>query len=254
MAQEPRKIGLFGGSFNPVQNAHLIIARIALEKFNLDKIFFIPAAQSPFKPDIRPAPAEQRIRLLRMALAGETRFDVDTQEIERGGISYTIDTVRNYRKAYPQASLFYIIGADHIRTLPKWKAAETLAAMVEFIIFTRPNEKVAPLPEIYKIHLIDEFYFSISSTLIRKRIKEGLSIKGFVPDIVEEIIRTEKMFMQDENPSCNKNFESHRNHKNGFAVAHPSGQTCKDDNNGRNFNSCSKNTFININNEQKNEK
>lgn len=249
MGLKIKKIGLFGGSFNPIQNAHLMIARIALEKFNLDKIFFIPAAQSPFKPGIKPAPGEQRIRLLRIALAGEPKFDVDDQEIKRGGISYTIDTVRNYKIAYPDATLFYIIGADHLVTLPKWKDAETLATMTEFIVFTRPNEKLAQLPPIYKIHLIDGFYFSISSTLIRERIRRGLSIKGFVPDIVEEIIRTEKMFSQEDTTANNQIFNNHE--KTSLYQGSPQDSTCKTRGNGEDLKSCSQNSAININNEHK---
>lgn len=197
MPVELKKIGLFGGSFNPVQNAHLMIARIALEKFNLDKVFFIPASQSPFKPEMKPAPGEQRLRLLRLALAGESKFAVDDQEVKRGGLSYTIETVRNYRAKYPFASLYYIIGADHLSSLPKWKESEKLAELVEFLVFTRPNEKLAQLAPIYKIHLVDGFYFSISSTLIRERIRNGLSIKGFVPEVVDEIIKTERLYTEN---------------------------------------------------------
>ena len=106
------KIGLFGGSFDPVHLGHLLAARAAREEAGLDRLFFIPAAQSPFKPDAQPAPASERLRLLRLALAGDTTAEVDDQEIRRGGPSYTIDTVRNYAANYPGAELFYLIGAD----------------------------------------------------------------------------------------------------------------------------------------------
>jgi len=94
------RIGLFGGSFDPVHNGHLLVAMAGSEELGLERVFFIPAAQSPFKPGSNPAPAEMRLRLLRLALAGKTNCEVDEQEILRGGTSYTVDTVRNYRKRF----------------------------------------------------------------------------------------------------------------------------------------------------------
>ena len=113
------RIGLFGGSFDPVHRGHLLVAQSACEEFKLDRVFFILAAQSPLKPDHTPAPPAVRLRMVRLALAGETKFEVDDQEVRRGGPSYTIDTVRGYRERYAKAALFYIIGADHVPLLPK---------------------------------------------------------------------------------------------------------------------------------------
>src|SRR5271169_4837320 len=106
------KIGLFGGSFDPVHFGHLLVAQAAREELALDRVFFILTAQSPFKPEAQPAPAAERLRLLRLALAGGTAAEVDDREIRRGGVSYTVDTVRQYRKDFPEAELFYLIGAD----------------------------------------------------------------------------------------------------------------------------------------------
>ena len=92
------KLGIFGGSFDPVHLGHLLVAQAAIEELGLDRLFFIPAAQSPFKPDSKPAPASVRLQLLRLALAGKTNCEIDEQEIRRGGISYTIDTLRDYAK------------------------------------------------------------------------------------------------------------------------------------------------------------
>ena len=106
------KIGLLGGSFDPVHLGHLLVARAAREELGLDRVCFIPAAQSPFKPAATPAPAPERLRLLRLALAGETGTEIDDLEIRRGGVSYTVDTLRHYAEKYPGAEFFYIIGAD----------------------------------------------------------------------------------------------------------------------------------------------
>src|SRR5690242_15895382 len=132
------RIGLFGGSFDPVHCGHLLVAQAALEELELARIFFLPAAQSPFKPARAPTPAPQRLRLLRLALAGETRYEIDDQEIRRGGTSYTIDTLGDYARRFPAAQLFYLIGADHVRLLPQWRAADELARLAEFVVIPRP--------------------------------------------------------------------------------------------------------------------
>src|SRR5512133_1077305 len=114
-----QRLGLFGGSFDPVHAGHLLVAQAAREELALQRLFFIPAAQSPFKPDRVPTPACERLRLLRLALAGQTWCELDEQEIRRGGISFTIDTVRTYKSRFPDAELFYLVGADHVPQLSK---------------------------------------------------------------------------------------------------------------------------------------
>ena len=125
------RLGLFGGSFDPVHQGHLLVALAASEELKLDRLFFIPAAQSPFKPETKAASAAERLRLLRLALAGQVHYEIDDQEIRRGGVSYTINTVMDYRRRFPEAKLFYLVGADHVPQLPKWRAAEELAKLVE---------------------------------------------------------------------------------------------------------------------------
>ena len=134
------KLGLFGGSFDPVHLGHLLAARAALEEAALARIFFIPAAQSPFKPALLPAPPALRLRCLRLALAGDSSAEIDDREIRRGGISFTIDTVRAYAREFPGAELFYLIGADQVGQLPLWREAGDLARLVQFLIIPRPGE------------------------------------------------------------------------------------------------------------------
>ena len=128
------RFGLFGGSFDPVHLGHLLVAQAAREELSLTRLFFIPAAQSPFKPARPPTPANERLRLLRLALAGKDWCAIDEQEIQRGGVSYTIETVRDYMSRFPKAQLFYLIGADHVLELPKWRHAEELALVVELVV------------------------------------------------------------------------------------------------------------------------
>src|SRR5438477_6019728 len=174
------RIGLFGGSFDPVHYGHLLVAQAACEELALSRLFFIPAAQSPFKPGSNPAPANQRLRLLRLALAGQVSYEIDEQEIKRGGVSYTIDTVRDYSRRFPQAQLFYLIGADHLPQLPKWRLADELARLVEFVIIPRPGEAPAPLLPPFRLRTLTGFPLGVSSSQIRSRVKAGMPIRLLV--------------------------------------------------------------------------
>lgn len=189
------RIGLFGGSFDPVHVGHLLVARAACEEFKLDRLFFIPAAQSPLKPERVPAPAELRLRMLRLALAGETKCEVDDQEIRRGGPSYTIDTVRTYRERHPTAALFYIIGADHVPLLPKWRSADELAALVEFLVVPRPGDPPVSAKPPFRVQNLVGTPFAVSSSQIRARVKAGQSIQHLVPPAVGEAIRNSGLYL-----------------------------------------------------------
>jgi nicotinate-nucleotide adenylyltransferase len=186
---------LFGGSFNPVHLGHLLVAQAAREELHLDRVVFIPAAQSPFKPGLQLAPAERRLQMLRLALAGCSGCEVDDQEIERGGISYTIDTVRAYLARFADAELFYLIGADHVAQLGAWRDAAELARMVQFLIIPRP-EKVAEMPPApFRAVVLQGFPIAISASQIRQRVKEGKPIDWLVPSGVAEVIRNNRLYI-----------------------------------------------------------
>jgi nicotinate-nucleotide adenylyltransferase len=195
MSAPRQRLGLFGGSFDPVHCGHLLVAEAACEELALDRLVFIPAAQSPFKPQRTPAPAKERLRLLRLALAGRTRYEVDTQEIRRGGTSFTIDTIRDYRSRFPEAELFYLIGADHVPTLPSWRDAEILAQWIEFAVIARPGERGAPVPPPFRGRELAGFPLGVSSSDIRTRVKAGLSVQGLVPEAVAEAIANSKLYL-----------------------------------------------------------
>ena len=190
-----QRVGLFGGSFDPVHCGHLLVAQAALEELRLSRLFFIPAAQSPFKPQSVPAPAADRLRLLRLALAGQTRCEIDDQEIRRGGTSFTIDTTRDYARRFPHTDLFYLIGADHVPTLPKWREAAELAERVEFVVIPRPGQNPATFPPPFRGQELAGFPLGVSSSQIRSRLKAGLSIQGLVPDPVAEAIRNSRLYL-----------------------------------------------------------
>jgi nicotinate-nucleotide adenylyltransferase len=188
-------IGLFGGSFNPVHIGHLLLARAALEELSLGRLFFIPAAQSPFKPGLSLAEPQERLRLLRLALARFNRCSVDEQEIARGGVSYSIDTVRNYAARYPDARLWYLIGADHAQFLPKWREAEELARLVQFAIIPRPGEAASALPSPFRGTALKGWPIDVSASQIRDRVQAELPIDDLVPPAVAEAIHNNRLYL-----------------------------------------------------------
>jgi len=188
-------IGLLGGSFDPVHLGHLMVAQAALEELDLARLFFIPAAQSPFKPDAEPTAGKERLRLLRLALAGKAWCEIDDQELRRGGVSYTIDTVRDYSRRFPGTKLFYLIGADHVCQLSKWRAAEELAGLVEFAVIPRPGQAQTDFPEPFHGRALAGFPVGVSSSQIRARVKAGRSIDHLVPAAVGEAIRNNRLYL-----------------------------------------------------------
>ena len=152
-----KRIGLFGGSFDPVHIGHLLVAQAACEELALDRLFFLPAAQSPFKPGTEPAPAALRLRMLRLALAGR--------------VHYEIDTLRDYARRFPQSELFYLIGADHVPTLPKWRDAAALAKLARFIVIPRPGEVRAEAPPPFQLSQLNGWPLKLSSSDIRARVR-----------------------------------------------------------------------------------
>jgi nicotinate-nucleotide adenylyltransferase len=190
-----QRLGLFGGSFDPVHLGHLLVAQAAREELSLDRLIFIPASQSPFKSEVPLASAADRLRLLRLALAGQTNCDVDDLEIRRGGVSYSIDTVREYDQRYAGAKLSYLIGADHVRQLPHWREAVELARRVEFVVIPRPGESETQLPAPFRGGHLHGVPLGVSSSEIRKRVRAGLDIELLVGPAVAEAIRKNRLYL-----------------------------------------------------------
>lgn len=184
----PQRIGLFGGTFDPVHRGHLLMAMAAMEEAQLDRLFFIPAARSPFKESMKPSSGTDRVRWLRLSLAGKSWFEIDERELKRGGISYAIDTVNAYQHQYPDAQLCYLIGADHLEKLHQWRDASKLAAALEFLIVPRPGEPKNAIPAPFKGAFLSGFQCSIASSMIRERVRSGKSIGELVPSFVEQDI------------------------------------------------------------------
>ena len=175
MLKPNEKIGLYGGSFDPIHNGHLILARDAMERLELDKVIFLPARISPHKLDRPPAPPEARCLMLATAIADEPRFEMDPCEIEREGPSFTIDTVQLFRNRYPGAKLYYFIGDDNLPELDTWRDIANLRESAHFVVLSR-----AGMPFLSEFPIITR-HIEISSTEIRNRIARGLSVRYMVP-------------------------------------------------------------------------
>ena len=154
-----------------------------------------PPPSRPFKPDHAPAPGAERLRWLRLALAGDTRAEVDDQEIRRGAPSYTIDTVRAYAKSHPGAELFYLIGADQTVQLHLWREAGELACKVQFLIIPRPGEPDPILAAPFRGRVLRGVPAGISSSEIRARLKAGLPIAHLTPPAVAEALVHNRLYL-----------------------------------------------------------
>lgn len=185
------RLGLLGGSFNPIHHGHLITAARAAEAVSLDRVLFIPAALSPLKNGRDLAPARDRWAMLRAALRGSRRFEASDLELRRGGVSYTIDTLREL-KSRTKAQLYWILGTDAAHLLPRWKSIDEVRRLAEFVIVTRPGDRVSPKRS--KHHIVKAPLLEISSSEIRQRVRDGLSVRYLVPDSVERYIRQKGLY------------------------------------------------------------
>jgi nicotinate-nucleotide adenylyltransferase len=182
------RIGIYGGTFDPVHHGHLILAHQALEEFKLDRLVFVPAAESPFKIHNHTAPATDRLAMLQLAIRGEDRFEVDPLEIERGGVSYSIDTVKMFRSRDPEAELFFLVGEDNAYRLTDWHRFEELKKMVGFVVLSRSEDFQSPEYPVVQRRI------EISSTEIRNRVANGESITYLVPESVKRYIEQHQLY------------------------------------------------------------
>lgn len=182
MSKPNEKIGLYGGSFDPIHNGHLILARDALERLGLDRVVFLPARISPHKLNRPPATAEARCQMLAAAVKGEPFFEMDDCEISREGPSFTVDTVALYRERFPDAKIYYFIGDDNLPELESWKEIVKLRSLVQFVVLSRVG-----MPFLSEFPMITR-RIEISSTELRNRITRGQSVRYMCPSAVCDVI------------------------------------------------------------------
>jgi nicotinate-nucleotide adenylyltransferase len=189
------RIGIFGGTFDPPHTGHLIVASDAAEALELDQLWFIPNARQPLKGD-GAASAADRLEMVRLLAGSDPRFGVDSVEIDRAGPSYTVETLAVFASRYPDARRYLLIGADAAATFAEWREPRRILALAELAILQRdggrgdPSERdaVGRNDLLAGARWLPTRRIDISSTEIRERIRDGKSIRGFVPDAVAEYI------------------------------------------------------------------
>ena len=185
-----KKIAIYGGTFDPIHHGHLIVAREALEKLGADEVIFIPARVSPLRKTAPFARDEMRLLMIQAAIENEPGFAVDDCELRRPPPSYTVDTVEQMRQRKGAPTIYCLIGEDNVGKLPKWRRFADLEKMVRFIVLDRSGQRPSHVYPVIRRKI------DISATEIRKRVASGRSIQYFVPPAVEEIIRREKLYLE----------------------------------------------------------
>jgi nicotinate-nucleotide adenylyltransferase len=190
-----RRIGIMGGTFDPVHHGHLVAASEVQARFDLDEVVFVPTGSPWQKSDRTVSAAEDRYLMTVIATASNPRFSVSRVDIERGGTTYTVDTLRDLRSTYPDAELFFITGADALDQILSWRRAEELFSLAHFVGVTRPGYHLADehLPS-GSVSLIDVPAMAISSTACRDRVAAGLPVWYLVPDGVVQYISKRDLY------------------------------------------------------------
>ncbi|MFC1548413.1 nicotinate-nucleotide adenylyltransferase [Candidatus Omnitrophota bacterium] len=188
------RIGLLGGTFNPIHTGHLVLAQECWHRLTLDKVIFIPTHIPPHKGVEEEVSAADRLNMVRLALEGDDRFDISTYEIDKGGTSYSIDTIQHFQKEYgEECELFFLTGADSAESLSTWKDIEDILDSTTFVIATRPGwEGNSPYEDRVKSIVIPAI--DVSSSGIRERVKKKEPIDSLVPVPVVAYIRKKGLY------------------------------------------------------------
>ena len=190
------RLGLFGGTFDPPHVGHLLVAIDAYEALELDRVVFVPAATQPFKVGLVTADAPHRLEMVRRMVAGDARFAVDPVEIERDGLSYTVDTLDQYAREAPQAERFLLVGADVPAAFGAWKSPERILELATVVVMRRgaEDDRVNADAARWGFRLLPSRRVDVSSTEVRARARDGKSIRAFVPDAVASYIETAGLY------------------------------------------------------------
>lgn len=189
--EERRKIGILGGTFNPPHLGHLIIADQVRDQLGLEKIIFLPSANPPHAKGKTTIDAKHRVRMVEKAIELEPQFELDFTEINRGGKSFTFDTIKSLTEQNPDIEYYFIIGADMVEDLPSWYKIDELVNLVQIVAVNRPQYSVETA---FPLIFIDVPNIEISSSTIRQKISDQCSVKFLLPDKVLEYIEAEGLY------------------------------------------------------------
>jgi nicotinate-nucleotide adenylyltransferase len=205
------RLGLFGGTFDPPHVGHLLAASDAFEVLHLDRVVFIPNASQPLKGNTRQATAEERLTMTRLAVGDDARFQVDAREAERGGTSFTVETLEGFARQAPDDERYFLVGADIIRSFAHWRSPDRVANLARVAVLRRSDDAGSAVPEPTAAALVEEILrvagqdalvpvvvptrrIDVSSTEIRQRARDGLSIHGFVTEPVRQFIHERRLY------------------------------------------------------------
>ncbi len=218
-----RKIGILGGTFNPIHIGHLLMAQHALEACNLDEIWFVPTGCSYLKQSVEILSPEERFHMLELAISNNQHFKVCDIEIKREGYTYTYETLELLKNLYPEDSFYFIIGGDCLNQIQKWKNPQrifdnctVIATVRSGIPFSDLTQKKEELITLFhgNIVLLPFLLLEISSTQIRDRLRENKSVRYMVPDVVIQYIEDKKFYKKDlQNGDDNEKNGSEKNHE-----------------------------------------
>lgn len=198
------KIGIMGGTFDPIHTGHLIIGEYARTTLNLDRVIFIPVGLPPHKDNSKVSTSKSRLQMTKLAIKSNSYFYLSSIEVDRKETTYTIDTIKELKNIYKEDELYFVIGGDSLFEIEKWKDFNELINLCKFVVLQRPgrtkekmDEKILELREAYKLEL-EKIYsplIDISSTEIRQRVNNNLSIKYLVPESVEDYITNNRLYI-----------------------------------------------------------
>lgn len=189
------RIGILGGTFDPIHKGHLALADAALKQLRLDRVIFVPAHRHPLKQKESSvsAPPKARLHMMKLALKGKRKFEISDCELKRGGISYTVDTLRFFKRSFPDPhELFFITGGDWGKRLDQWKDINVIFSLAHFVVAKRPGFDVCKLPK--QVETLDFRSLNISSTQVRLRLRHGKSLNSLVPKAVSSYIKKHGLY------------------------------------------------------------
>lgn len=195
-----RALGIIGGTFDPIHYGHLITAACALDQFALEQVIFVPAAIPPHKRERQLTSEEERYEMTVLATRENPQFCVSDVEIKRGGISFTVDTLRHFHQSYPEHELYFIIGGDTVPDIASWRSPEELMQLAHFVVGGRPGYTYEGLTTEFYRKYQDRILFlempgiGISSTELRKRVESNQTIKYQLPPAVEAYIFAHQLY------------------------------------------------------------
>ncbi len=187
------RLGILGGTFDPPHLGHLLAAVDAVERLTLDRLVLVPAAVQPLKMGLATAPAKDRLAMAKLLIEGDPRFEVDAMEIDRSGLSFSVDTLEMFAERYPLADRFFLVGQDVLRTFDRWREPERVRALATLAVLTR-DDQAWPLALPEGAVAVASRRIDVSSTEIRARAAAGRSLRGFVPESVAAYIAAHGLY------------------------------------------------------------